>query len=1290
MKSVTLLHSVIAILLCSVVYGQGVVTVEKFYSENSSYVPTTNVQQIIHATNSRKIVVDLDILKSNLPQAEHRSRPRVGTKVYLTIPNPDGGETTFRVMHNTTMSEGLKQQFPNIRSFDIVSETNPSLHGKIDYTHLGFHAVVYDPEKGSYFIDPVYHGETELHMVYWRSDFFTNKVMSCDFTDGINPDPTHPNNGVRQFGDCQLRTYRLAICATGEYTAFHGGTQAAALSAQVTTMNRVNGIYERDMAVTLEIIPNNNLIVYTNANTDPFSNGNTGAMIGQSQTTCNGVIGAANYDIGHVFGTDSGGLAGLGVVCTNNQKARGVTGSSAPVGDPFDIDYVAHEMGHQFGCEHTQSLNNNCNSSAGSSFEPGSGSTIMAYAGICPPNVQNNSDDHFHGHSLQQMEDEIFTNACPVVTSLSNDPPFISAVPTNFYVPANTPFALTCTATDPNGNTLLYCWEQMDGQNSPQNPILPTSTNGPNYRSRTPSTNPTRYFPQLSDINAGNLQPQWEMTPSVSRAFNFRVTVRDQAPGGGCTDHADITMNTDATAGPFILTYPSANGITWNALTNETVTWNVANTTNANVNCQNVDIFLSTDGGNSYPTQLADDVPNIGSYSVSVPNTPSNACRIMVMAQNGTFFDVSDNNFIIQAATFDYTLASPVSDQSVCQGVNAQYTIDVGQIGGYSDDVTLSITGVPGAATSAFSTNPVTPGNNTTLTISSTAGVTPGVYNLTLEGNSTTGTKQIPLTLTVSAGSLSAVSLTYPVDGQSGVASPVNFTWSDAGPGATYDLEIATDAGFASVVSNQVGLTTNSYSEPSLSNSTIFYWRVTAYNSCSTAPTTASFSFETAGCSSIMSTDVPVTFNASETSTIVVSTPGTITDLNVIDLIGTHDWVPDMQISLTSPSGTTVMLFDQICNNNDDDFNMNFDDDATPGAIPCAQPAGNGGTYVPNQALSAFNGEPAAGTWTLNLIDVEPMWDDGILQSWGLQICAGVCNNAATPSLQSTMNDVCPNGLATLSIASGALNDASDWEWYSGSCGGTSVGSGTSINVNPTSTTTYYVRGEGGCTGTAASCESITVNVYSPYNGTVSETFCNGDTFTYPDGSTTNTSGTNVTVLTDQNGCDSTITTNATVIALSFSISNNAGELSSNQFNSATYQWIDCGNGNAIIPGETNRQYTPTTNGSYAVIVTSTIDGNCEVTSPCETISNVGLGENDDNSITIYPNPSDGKYIVKFTGMNLFDELEVTDGRGKVIHNQKLNGELEVNLDLTEEAKGVYIMRVKNTEDVKIVKLIKQ
>ena len=284
---------------------------------------------------------------------------------------------------------------------------------RMDLTPQGFHAMILSADESTVFIDPYFFGNGDIdHYICYHKNTFTpiaGKNMICDFRGApINTDDFRPHIHTSRNPTCELREYRLAIAATGEYTAFHGGTVAAAQAAQVTTMNRVNGVYERDFGVRMIFVANNNNIVYTNAGTDPYSNGNTGAMINEVQNDIDATIGAGNYDVGHVFGTNSGGLAGLGVICINGQKARGVTGSGAPIGDPFDIDYVAHELGHQFGANHTQ--NNNCNRNNATAMEPGSASSIMGYAGICAPNVQNNSDDHFHAISMIRDFKQAFSN----------------------------------------------------------------------------------------------------------------------------------------------------------------------------------------------------------------------------------------------------------------------------------------------------------------------------------------------------------------------------------------------------------------------------------------------------------------------------------------------------------------------------------------------------------------------------------------------------------------------------------------------------------------------------------------------------------------------------------------------------------------------------------------------------------------------------------------------------------------------------------------------------------------
>ncbi len=633
------------LLFCSIASAQDKVIQHFFKDVNPSAISSTSKNNI-QVSHFRLVKIDLSQLYTELERAPHRDKLKSGTTLQITLPFPDKTTKLYQIVENSTLHPELAAQYPMIKTYDAYGVTDPGEFVKLDLTAQGFHAMILRPGQSPIFIDPLRKGNTQYYMVYDKKDFITTKRLKC----GVHSQSqliTSPigSKHFADFNSCRLKKYRLAIAATAQYTQFQGGTVEDALSAEATTINRVNGVYEIDMAITMQIIANNNLIIYTDPNNEPYTHGDPSKMISENQENINQVIGAANYDIGHVVDSAGSGLAAIASVCDNDIKARGVTGRTNPVGDPFDIDFVAHEMGHQFGANHVQ--NNNCQRNDATAVEPGSGSTIMGYAGICSPNVQNNSDPYFNGISLQEMGDFVSSpsHTCPVTTDIPSAP-IIESTNGGFTIPAQTPFALTALATINGGNEVLtYTWEQMNNEVSPQPPES-AATGGPNFRSFLPQKNGTRFFPNLNALSNGG-PFTWEVLPSVSRTMKFRVSVRRNTPGGSCNAYMDTTVTTANRAGPFTVTYPSNEGINWTGLTTQTITRDVANTNVFPVNARSVNVFLSVDGGQSYPYTLVTNTLNNGHAAICTPNLNTTTARIMVQASNGTFFNISTNNFSI-------------------------------------------------------------------------------------------------------------------------------------------------------------------------------------------------------------------------------------------------------------------------------------------------------------------------------------------------------------------------------------------------------------------------------------------------------------------------------------------------------------------------------------------------------------------------------------------------------------------------------------------------------------------
>ena len=602
-------------------------------------------------TNFKVYELDVQKFKNEILVA------KINESTIIELPTLDGIKR-FSFKEASSLSKGLALKFPVIKSYVAQGIDDPSATARFSFGTDGFHGVIFYTDKPSFYIDP-YTKNYNSYISYSRSSLpQRDHDFSCEVDEQLDAKEMVVSSR-RNADDGLLRIFRLALVCSGEYAQFHLNDQgiasdasdadkkAAVLSAMNTSMTRINGVYERDLGVRMEIVDNNDQVIFLDAATDAITDGNAGTMINQVQTICDNTIGTANYDIGHIFSIGGAGLAGLGVVCVSGNKARGVTGIGTPMGDPYDIDYVSHEMGHQFGANHTQ--NNPCNRNNSTAVEPGSASTIMGYAGICAPNVQNNSDDHFHSVNITEMWNKIQTSAsCAVTTSTGNSAPVI-VESEDYSIPKSTPFILRGNASDVNSNNVLsYNWEQTDTEVASMPPAS-TSTSGPAFRSNSSISSPNRYMPALPTVIAGSTSSTWEVVPSVAREMNFSLVVRDNATGGGNSARDDMKVTTvDIT--PFTVDGPSTN-VEWLVGSNQTINWVVGATDQAPVNTQNVTILLSTDGGVTFPIIVAANTPNDGSEAFVVPNNTTSSARIMIVAVDNIFYNVNSTNFTISEAT---------------------------------------------------------------------------------------------------------------------------------------------------------------------------------------------------------------------------------------------------------------------------------------------------------------------------------------------------------------------------------------------------------------------------------------------------------------------------------------------------------------------------------------------------------------------------------------------------------------------------------------------------------------
>ncbi|AZA75663.1 reprolysin-like metallopeptidase [Chryseobacterium indoltheticum] len=627
--------------------------------------------------------LDLSQVREKLKNAQETGKN--AKAIEISLPTLNGKVERFAVYSFPVVVKELADQY-QLGSYVGVGIDDPNKFLRFSVSPTDFQSMIINSNGQYEFIEPqntdksVYgvHPKTintgDKSFICSTSESPAAKQQIDEMLQGGSAFTNQPTD-FSKMSDKKYRTMRLAMSVTGEYTAFHGGTVAGALSAINATLTRVNGVFEKDFALHLNLqnFPN---VIYTNAATDPYSGaqaGAGGAWILELQQTLSNNVGNGNYDIGHLFGASGGGgNAGcIGCVCINPAdanspgKGSGYTSpaDNIPQGDNFDIDYVAHEMGHQLGANHTFS---HALEPYQVNVEPGSGSTIMGYAGItggAATDVQPHSNAYFHKASISQVQTNLNNKTCDVEATVANNPPVIAALPT-YNIPKGTAFVLTASATDAENDPMTYTWEQVDNATVTTNSTnLGSTGTGPSFRSFTPTASPTRYFPKLASVLSGvldNSNSGWESVSKVARTTKYAVTVRDNSPVANQqqTQFAEQTIVV-GNEGPFKVNtqFVASNGAT-------TVTWDVANTTAAPYNVANVKIDYTIDNGATWVI-LSNSTANDGSESFTFSSLTNGQAVIIRVSSIGNVFYAVRTATVSAFAACNGSAPTPITTSNI-------------------------------------------------------------------------------------------------------------------------------------------------------------------------------------------------------------------------------------------------------------------------------------------------------------------------------------------------------------------------------------------------------------------------------------------------------------------------------------------------------------------------------------------------------------------------------------------------------------------------------------------------
>lgn len=975
----------------------------------------------LRSAESRSIIPDkyqtfkLDFqgLKTYLANAPlEMSDEKNSETLLLEIPLPDGKTEMFKVYESPVMESEISARYPDIKSYKAYSLRDKSKNMRFALSINGFHGSIMSL-SGENYIDPYSSENIQDYIVYDVKDHNPDTykgVNLCGVEDESRPEIHHFNPTLRNAEEVELRTYRLALACTGEWgRVTRRGTKEKCLADMNTMINRLNIIYEREMAIRYIIINDNDKLIFLDPATDPYENSNEGKkLVGINTSKLNAIIPSSSYDIGHLLSIcfDIGGVVS-GRLCNASNKGNGVTCNNDNDLSRIVTRVLAHEIGHQLTAGHVW---NNCDFDGeeaqfhqGSAVEPGSGSTIMGYAGTCgADNVVSAEDDYFNVRSLEQMYEATTNNAqaylCAIKIQSGNHFPVITMPTKTYVIPISTPFELSAKATDEDGDNLTYCWEQSDTGETV--PLGSQSASAPLFRSFKPSaTGDVRFFPRAANILSGSFTDKTEVLPNNSRDLNFRFTVRDNNAAAGGVIWGDYKISSSTQAGPFKITYPEID-VKFQIGQQVNVTWDVANTDKAPVNCKMVNIYgsfsaaIRNDDPNLVP--LALNVPNDGSQEVYIPNKVSNFFRVIIKAADHIFLTSSKIPSKIEAPTTPGIYFETQQNYvKICQPTEGKIDFTTTGLAGFSDDIIFELASdLPSGITASFSNTTVKAGQPVSLIIN-TVNVKGNQKGQILIRAFAPGldTMERLINIEIVGGNLSSLQTLLPENGSNGVLALPKFNWIKKADAETYEIQVSKSPDF---VGNNLVVTKetvdSTFTTPViLDKSTIYYWRVRAKNNCGAGDWSRISAFVTEALSCNVYSSGVQTINISASGTPSVEIPlqvfsdGTASDVNVKLIKAEHARLVDLVAYLVAPSGKEGILWSRKCGTQQ---NLNLGlDDQSPDFFQC--PINTGKVYRPESVLSAFNGESIKGEWKLRIEDKQS-GSGGRLQEFNLEICSNI------------------------------------------------------------------------------------------------------------------------------------------------------------------------------------------------------------------------------------------------------------------------------------------------------------